>query len=166
MSITLKYILELMQICSNSKPQVTNRDLRCLVTKVFNRVLKKHTTFTGYVSENAVAEIKEMNSIFQKNKVVREYHEKIHKSITALIGGMRGINQWDYHLFENKTIKFSSVNITTVLENEQLITKDSTYQFVGIKLIYWDELGLEVKIIIYNHLLRSDITNRSDWLVT
>ncbi|EMT6578315.1 hypothetical protein WMR74_004403 [Providencia rettgeri] len=165
MSITLKDVFELIQICADTKPQVTNRDLRCLVTKVFNRVLKNHTTFTGYVSENAVAAIKEMNGIYQKNKVVREHHQKIHKSITALIGNMRETNQWNYHLFEKKIIEFSSVNITTTIENEQLIAKNSTYQSVGIKLVHWHELDLVVKIIIYEHLLRSDIANRSDWVV-
>ncbi|MGG4607506.1 hypothetical protein [Providencia sp. Me31A] len=166
MSITLKDIFELIQICIKAKPQVTNRDLRCLVTKVFNRVLKNYTTFTGYVSENAITAIKEMNGIYQKHKIVREHHKKIHRSITELIKNMRETNQWDYHLFEKKIIELSSVNITTVKENQQLIAQGSTYQSVGIKLIHWNMLDLNVKIIIHDHLLRSDIINRSDWLAT
>lgn len=166
MSVTLKDIFELIQVCIKVKPQVTNRDMRCLVTRVFSQVLKPYTNFTGYVSENAVVAIKEMNGIYQKHKVIREHHEKIHKSITSLIKDMRETNQWNYPLFEKKIIEFSSINITTTSENEQLITKNSTYQTVGIKLIHWNDLDSGVKIIIRNHLLRSDIANRSKWVIS
>lgn len=47
MSMMLKDVFDLIQLCINAKPQVTNRDMRGMVTHLFPRTLNAHTMFTG-----------------------------------------------------------------------------------------------------------------------
>jgi hypothetical protein len=163
MSMTLKDVFDLIQLCIKAKPQVTNRDMRGMVTHLFPRTLNAHTMFTGKISEAAVAAIEEMQGVYQGHKVVREHHYKIQTSITKLIGHMRETSQWDFDTFEERIKELSSVNITTTAENNALRCNGMSYESLGIKLVDWKDLSADVRRLIRKSLLRSDIANRSEW---
>ncbi|MEG3135528.1 hypothetical protein SC206_18380 [Rouxiella sp. T17] len=163
MSMSLKDVFELIQLCIQAKPQVTNRDMRSMLTQVFSRTLKAHTVFTGDVSEAAVTAIEEMQGVYQGHKVVREHHLKSKTSITKMIAEMRKTDNWNFEAFERRIVELSSINITTVSENYLLARSGATYETLGIKLIHWENLSADVKRLIRKSLLRADIANRAEW---
>lgn len=163
--MTLRDVFDLIQVCIQLKPQVTNRDMRGMVTHLFPRTLHSCTRFTGNVSVAAVAAIESMDGVYQGHRVVREHHHKIQTQITQLIGQMRESGHWDYDHFEASISEWSSVNITTTEENSRLRRNGATYENLGITLIHWDTLSPGVRRVIKKSLLRADIGNRHDWRV-
>jgi hypothetical protein len=163
--MTLKDVFDLIQACIQLKPQVTNRDMRGMVTHLFPRTLHSCTRFSGMVSESAVAVIESMEGIYQGHRVVREHHHKIQTQITQLIGQMRETSDWNFERFEASVVEWSSVNITTTEENSRLRRNGATYENLGIRLVHWDSLTPVVRKLIRKSLLRSDIGNRHDWSV-
>ena len=162
---TLKDVFELIQVCIEAKPQVSDRAMRSMITHVFSSTLKPYTVFTGNVSAAAVRAIEEMNGIYQGHKVVREHPERIQANITQLIGQMRYTDNWDFEKFEEKVEQLSNVNITTFKENSALRKKGASYENLGIKLIPWEELSIDVRRIIRKSLLTSVVSNRAEWPV-
>ncbi|MFA1240977.1 hypothetical protein ACCC84_21955 [Serratia odorifera] len=165
MSMTLKDVFELIQLCIQAKPQVTDCDMRSMITHLFPRTLKPYTEFTGKVSEDAIAVIEEMQGNYQGHKVIREHPHKIQTSITQLIKQMRETDDWNFDAFETQIRKLSVVHITTTDENTKLRRKGASYESLGIKLIPWVELNADVRRLIRKKLLRSDIANRAEWLI-
>lgn len=163
--MTLRDVFDLIQVCIQLKPQVTNRDMRGMVTHLFPRTLHSCTRFSGMVSESAITAIESMDGIYQGHRVVREHHHKIQTQITQLIGQMCETGDWNFEHFEASISEWSSVNITTTEENSILRRNGATYENLGIKLVHWDALSPAVRKLIRKSLLRSDIGNRHDWSV-
>ena len=163
--ITLKDVFELIQICIKNKPHVTDREMRSMITHVFSSTLKPYTVFTGFVSEAAVQAIEEMKGVYQGHQVVREHPERIQTKITQMIKEMRQTNYWDFEEFEERVRGLAFVNITTFKENSELRKKDASYESLGIRLVPWESLSVDVRRIVRESLLRPDIANRGDWLI-
>ncbi|HBH6890677.1 hypothetical protein QO199_24530 [Serratia bockelmannii] len=161
--MTLKDVFDLIQVCIKNKPHVTDREMRSMFTHVFSSTLKPYTVFTGFVSESAVKAIEEMKGKYQGHKVVREHPEKFQTKITQLIKEMRETRNWNFEKFEEKVKALAYVNITTAKENSALSKKDASYESLGIQLVHWKSLNVDVRRIIRQSLLRADIANRGDW---
>jgi len=50
--MTLRDVFDLIQVCIQLKPQVTNRDMRGMVTHLFPRTFHSCTRFSGMVFES------------------------------------------------------------------------------------------------------------------
>jgi hypothetical protein len=163
--MNLRDVFDLIQMCIQLKPQVTNRDMRGMVTHLFQRTLNSSTHFTGMVSESAIVAIEKMEGTYLGHTVVREHHHKIQTQITQLIGQMRESGDWNFDVFEASIMEWSSINITTAEENSRLRRIGTTYESLGIALVHWDKLSSPVRKLIRKYLLRHDIANRHDWNV-
>lgn len=161
--MTLRDVFELIQVCIQLKPQVTDTDMRGMVTHLFPRTLHPYTRFTGVVSESAAQALENMKGSYQGHRVIREHPHRIQAQLTQLVKRMRETGEWNFELFEESIKNWSAINITTTKENSMLRKKGATYESLGITLVHWDTLSPDVRHLIKKSILCKGIVNRHDW---